>query len=289
MKKLPIFLGALVVIVAVVVLSLSPGKVYSANVGDQLTAPESGWTRYETSSASYSSFFTFSGNFYLSGHILFSGGETKYSQVANTSISFTFTGTKLRLIGCYDFNRSTAIVVTIDNYTYPSFSAYVAGGAGATIYQVLCFESDSLGSGQHHVTISNGLAAILEIDAVDIIGTLDDPTALTPSPTPVTTPTPAPAASPDLCYDYSIVGSLGTYNPGTIASNSQSTQAFTVTGTQLGDLVQVSFDQDLQGITLYGYVSAANQVTVVFQNRTGGNITLTSGNVRVHINRHVKG
>lgn len=109
----------------------------------------------------------------------------------------------------------------------------------------LCYDSINsvtLENGVHQVTITNKTYNNrCEVDAIDIpdTGSLVNPVAPTPSPTP------APDGLPDLCYDNSIANSLDTYNPGTISSNSQSTQSFTVTGAQLGDFVQVSFDQDL--------------------------------------------
>jgi hypothetical protein len=284
MRKLPIFLGALVVIVAVVVLSLSPGKVYSANVGDHLTSPESGWTRYETDEYfQWYSYFTFWGNWITLYSAPCSNNYTRYCTNQGNYVSFVMYGDKFRIIGDYYIDRCNNIGVNIDGTDVGTFSEYSTQPQQCS---TLCAEYSMTGNGPHTIRITKGnTGSYIDVDAIDIPndGSLVDPNAPTPSPTP------APAASPDLCYDYSIVGSLGIYNPGTISSNSQSTQVFTVTGVQLGDFVQVSFDQDLQGITLYGYVSAVNQVTVVFQNRTGGNITLTSGNVRVHINRHVKG
>jgi hypothetical protein len=46
----------------------------------------------------------------------------------------------------------------------------------------------------------------------------------------------------------------------------------------LGDLVlSVSLNKNLQGVICEGFVSAANTVTVILQNETGGNKTLTAG------------
>lgn len=50
----------------------------------------------------------------------------------------------------------------------------------------------------------------------------------------------------------------------------------TVTGAVLGDYVIVSHGVDLQGITVTGYVSAADTVTVRFQNESAGTRTLAS-------------
>jgi hypothetical protein len=286
-KKLPIFLGALVVVIAVIVISFMPGNVYSANVGDVLTSPESGWTRYETTSnESYYSYFTYSGTWTETGpNSCWSDLYTQYGDSdQNATLSFRFNGTGVRVIAAYYTNRSDHMHITIDGNDY-DFSEYTSG---SDQYQLLCFHISTLSSGEHQAVISNHTtgATVFEVDAIDIYGSLVDPSSPTPSPTPATTPSPTPTT--DLCYDYTIVGAVGTYYPGTISSGSRCTQINTVTGAVLGDFVQVSFNQDLQGIDLFGYVSAANQVTVVFHNGTGSNITLLSGTVRVRVTRHVR-
>ena len=68
-----------------------------------------------------------------------------------------------------------------------------------------------------------------------------------------------------------------TYDPPSIASGAQSTTTVTVTGAAVGDHVTMTFSQSLGGLVLTGYVSAANTVTAVFANLTGGAVDLASG------------
>jgi parallel beta-helix repeat protein len=72
------------------------------------------------------------------------------------------------------------------------------------------------------------------------------------------------------------------YDPPSLIDGSGVTTTVTVTGVSLGDLVEcVSFSLDLQGIIVTGYVSAANTVSVRFQNESGGTLDLGSGTILV--------
>jgi hypothetical protein len=73
------------------------------------------------------------------------------------------------------------------------------------------------------------------------------------------------------------------WDPSNLANGASETTTVTVAGAALGNYVQVSFSLDLQGLTLTGYVSAANTVTVVLSNATGGAINLASGMVKVRV------
>jgi hypothetical protein len=74
-----------------------------------------------------------------------------------------------------------------------------------------------------------------------------------------------------------------TYDPGSLADAVGATTTVTVTGAALGDFTQASFSLDLQGITLTSWVSAANTVSVRFQNESGGVLDLASGTLRVQV------
>lgn len=69
------------------------------------------------------------------------------------------------------------------------------------------------------------------------------------------------------------------YDAGNLVDGAGVTTTVTVTGCALGQFVIVSFSLDLQGITLTGYVSSANTVSVRFQNETTGAIDLASGTI----------
>lgn len=74
-------------------------------------------------------------------------------------------------------------------------------------------------------------------------------------------------------------------DPSSLSSpNGASTDTITVTGATLGDAVtSVSFSVDLQGVSLDAWVSAADTVTVRFQNDSGGAVDLASGTCRVQV------
>ena len=77
-----------------------------------------------------------------------------------------------------------------------------------------------------------------------------------------------------------------TYDPGSLADGVGATTTVTVTGAALGDICLVSFSLDLQGITLTSYVSAANTVSVRFQNETTGTLDLASGTLKAVVIRN---
>lgn len=83
----------------------------------------------------------------------------------------------------------------------------------------------------------------------------------------------------DNVNDTPCVGSA-TYDPASLVDGAGATTTVTVTGAALGDFAQASFSLDLQGITLTAWVSAANTVSVRFQNETTGTIDLGSGTLR---------
>lgn len=71
-----------------------------------------------------------------------------------------------------------------------------------------------------------------------------------------------------------------TYDPPSLAAGSTTSTTVTVTGATLGMGVVLSFSLDLQGIELYGNVSAANTVTAWMKNQTGGTLDLASGTLK---------
>lgn len=85
------------------------------------------------------------------------------------------------------------------------------------------------------------------------------------------------------CFDH--VGSA-TYDPAAVGVNTAgagATTTVTATGAALGDFAVASFGQDLQGVLVSAYVSAANTISVRFQNGTGAVTTLASNTLRVGV------
>jgi hypothetical protein len=74
-----------------------------------------------------------------------------------------------------------------------------------------------------------------------------------------------------------------TFNPGNLIDGDGETTTVTVTGAALGDYAEASFSLDLQGIAITAWVSAADTVSVRFQNETGGTIDLGSGTLRARV------
>ncbi len=137
-------------------------STYAASVGQQLLQPESNWVRFDDSFSEIKRDSTFStislpneaynGSYY---------GSTK----KDATISFTFTGTKIRLIApTYTF-QSRDIGVTIDGKSVGSYSAYSA----TRMMQVIVFEKTDLSNSKHTIQLKNNDAGQeLEIDAVDL-------------------------------------------------------------------------------------------------------------------------
>jgi hypothetical protein len=61
------------------------------------------------------------------------------------------------------------------------------------------------------------------------------------------------------------------------------TTTVTVTGAVLGDFAIVGHGVDLQGVTMTGYVSAADTVSVRFQNESAGTRTLASTTLNARV------
>lgn len=70
-----------------------------------------------------------------------------------------------------------------------------------------------------------------------------------------------------------------------LATGAQQSTTVTATGAALGDFAEASMSVDLAGTALRAYVSAANTVTVVQRNDTGGAIDLASGTLRVRVRK----
>jgi hypothetical protein len=79
---------------------------------------------------------------------------------------------------------------------------------------------------------------------------------------------------------------IATYDPASLAAGTVgAVQTMTVTGAALGDLVEVSFSLDLQGIGINAWVSAADTVKYQFRNPTAGTIDLASGTVKCRVKK----
>lgn len=76
----------------------------------------------------------------------------------------------------------------------------------------------------------------------------------------------------------SVLFGTAVIDPISLIDAAGATSTLTVTGVVLGKyVVNVIAPYDLQGITVTGYVSAANTVAIRMQNESGGTLDLASG------------
>lgn len=87
-----------------------------------------------------------------------------------------------------------------------------------------------------------------------------------------------------LLSNFSLQGSA-TWDPGSIADGDEEAKEVTVTNAVLGDFAIASFSLDVTDLTLDAQVTAANKVTCVLANNTGGAIDLAEGTLRVLVFR----
>jgi Pectate lyase superfamily protein len=76
------------------------------------------------------------------------------------------------------------------------------------------------------------------------------------------------------------------YDPASIANGASLVVSIPATGAALGDTVLVSFSNELQGMSLTGYVFATDSVYAIFTNNTGAAKDLASGTLRADIWKH---
>lgn len=179
------------------------------------------------------------------------------------------------LIGCYANSDSLRYYRMTGPTTGLDF-----GRSGAVSY---AFQVDSLfyGSGNNARQLDTGTAApVSGAWAQGDIRTNTGATAGQPAGWVCTV-----AGSPGTwaAFGHVDLGGSKTYDPPSIANGASQSTTVTATGAALGDFAAASFSLDLQGLALSAYVSAADTVTCVFSNATGGAIDLASGTLKVRV------
>lgn len=224
-----------------------PKQVFAATVGQALIAPETGWRRYDDtdSKISYSggvdTWFVYrsSGFSYNSTYTQKSGLDEK--------ISFTFVGTKLRIVGNKYNDKSTNIEVIVDGISKGTYSQYGSNNGAFLLFEVVGLEN-----GNHTCSIVNKTSSIILLDAIDI----DDTGYLIDPAQNVTTPTNLVATQNNLQINLSwdTVTNATSYNVkrATTAGGSYTTIATNITTTTYTD---TSVENN---VTYYYVVSALN-------------------------------
>ncbi len=141
----------------------------SAVVGDVIKKPEIGWKRYDDSHESikyFGNWSKYSASAYYHGSRSISGKNT-----LNDTVSFTFIGSKLRVISSVYPTYSNEISIKIDNVDY-TFSQSFSKESN----QVISYQNTALDYGYHTVEIQkikNGTYGTdLNLDAIDVDGHL---------------------------------------------------------------------------------------------------------------------
>lgn len=147
-------------------------STYAAEIGNQLKAPEEGWTRYSANNKLFNY-----GN--LWDHMTDEKAKIAYSGAKTGSagdLNFNFKGTDLRLLTSVNYSYSKKVAISIDgNVEY--FSPY-----NQTVkdynYNILIYEKTNLKMGVHEVKVwtvepsTNSLGNDYRLYSIDIIGEL---------------------------------------------------------------------------------------------------------------------
>ncbi|MBD8840367.1 discoidin domain-containing protein [Paenibacillus sp. FSL K6-4396] len=134
-----------------------------AAVGDQIKEPEAGWRRYDDTHSG----FKYTGSWYkVTGDKYFNGSVNVTTKAAdNNYVSFSFYGTKIRIISDIAQDRHSDNTITVDSVT-ESFNTYKSGTA---VLNAIVYEKTNLTLGFHTVTITVGHNRTNFImDAIDI-------------------------------------------------------------------------------------------------------------------------
>lgn len=73
------------------------------------------------------------------------------------------------------------------------------------------------------------------------------------------------------------------WNPSAILDGNEEALEVTVPGAKLGDFAFVSFSSDVLDLVLDAQVTAANTVTCVLANNTGGTVDAGAGTIRIKV------
>jgi Bacterial surface proteins containing Ig-like domains len=144
----------------------------AATVGQQLTAPESGWKRFDDNDSK----IVYTGDWVTENYSLNYNSTLHYNiTTTDKNIQFKFNGTKLRVIGALYTSYGSNLKITIDGVT-ESFNEY---STMANQFERLVYEKTNLSQGTHNVIINNNGQGIT-FDAIDIdeTGSLVDPSAI---------------------------------------------------------------------------------------------------------------
>lgn len=129
-------------------------------IGDVLIQPESGWKRWDNNDSR----LVYTGSWeHVTGLTNTYQGTRSRSTVSGDKITFTFVGSKMRVIGLQTSNYSANVEIEIDGTkeTYSQLNAI-------SQYYTVLYESADLDFKEHVVTITKKDSSWSDLDAIDI-------------------------------------------------------------------------------------------------------------------------
>lgn len=220
-----------------------------ATIGQTLTAPAAGWKRYDDSDSNIT-YTAGWGKYYYSS--AYQGSAARLGATGYNDITFNFTGTKLRIIGCTNSMRTSSIDVLVDGNLVENYSQI----SPSAVNQTLDVDIQNLSDVEHYVQIipkNTTTTTDYYFDAVDI----DENGELRPyNPKIMSAPTNLATNPGDSQVSLSwtaVAGAIG-YNVkrSTTAGGSYETIATTVSGTSYVDTNVVN------GTTYYYVITTVN-------------------------------
>lgn len=212
-------------------IDINSGGEMEVKIGQQLTAPEGGWKRYDDINPAFVS--TWVTNTQTQAY----GGVRKHDNKTGSSLYFHFTGKKIRIINIIFASYSPDVHLEIDGVKY-NFSEYHVTD---TIHQALVFEKIDLENKRHTVRMYSTDGKYVGLDAIDI-----DSTGRLFHPDEVTDPKDLAVGKRIRCnYKSATSGQVGTFS-----GLGQETKDFTPpasSATPNGDFYYICVDKDHLG------------------------------------------
>ncbi|ERK30233.1 Ig-like domain-containing protein [Clostridium intestinale] len=164
-KKKFIVFSLIVILATIFSLTWIKGSNASAaTVGQQLTAPEAGWRRYDDANSN----FKYTGNWVTGNNSARYNGSNKYTMNKDGKVNFSFYGSKIRIIANYFTDRTDSYlsidgkVSKLSTYGYPTkegqYIVYEVLDLPLQAHTVEYYSADSFINGTH----------VLTWDAIDI-------------------------------------------------------------------------------------------------------------------------
>ena len=137
-------------------------NVHAATVGQRLTAPESGWRRFENIDKNISYIGSGWTSYFDASE---SGGNVNYTTNSiGASVRFNFTGNKIRIINHCNSGHNNLAEVYIDGVKVNTHSIYNS----QSVTQIIMYQNENLSNSEHHFEYKFVGSGQGVFDAIDI-------------------------------------------------------------------------------------------------------------------------